>query len=225
MEPGTVVSIDGTAWELDGDDTMIARKVRFAPIAGLTPMLCVGEPDGGTTADAADFVFRVSGSFLGCFAHDPTNFGRVLDEALALGAAGCPASMPGRSAGLEFKAGAYHNERTIEIRDTPPFDGEAVLKAEDVNGDHRHRFAGSCQTKERPGVRPTPRHATGNFVPLYYCVLDASREVGQAGMESPHPEDNSGQTWRLAWTGTVVHDARADDSGQRILVVGCDGPY
>lgn len=55
--PGTVVSIDGTAWELDGDDAMIARKVRGADAAGLTPMLCVGEPDGGTTADAADFVF------------------------------------------------------------------------------------------------------------------------------------------------------------------------
>src|SRR5512141_1868504 len=40
------------------DDAMIARKVRAAGAAGLTPLLCVGEPHGGSAAAAADFVFR-----------------------------------------------------------------------------------------------------------------------------------------------------------------------
>ena len=146
------------------DDAMIARKIRAADAAALTPLLCVGEPDRGPAADAADFVYRqikaavdgdwelagrlviayepvwaigaaepadavyvsdvvrhlrgsltasglkslpviyggsakpgllptldgVSGLFLGRFAHDPANFGRVLDEALLL-AEGFPA--------------------------------------------------------------------------------------------------------------------------------------
>lgn len=140
------------------DDAMIARKVRAATDAGLTPLLCVGEPDGGSAAAAAEFVYRqirsavegdwalaagiviayepvwaigaaepagagyvsdvvrrlrshlaasgleglpiiyggsakpgllpgldgVSGLFLGRFAHNPANFGAVLDEALLL---------------------------------------------------------------------------------------------------------------------------------------------
>ncbi|MCU1547385.1 MAG: triosephosphate isomerase [Arthrobacter sp.] len=140
------------------DDSMIALKVRAADDAGLTPLLCVGELDGGQPAAAADFVYHqiesavegdrdlasrltiayepvwaigaaepaaaayvsdvvqrlrghlaaagleelpviyggsakpgllpaldgVSGLFLGRFAHDPANFGRVLDEALLL---------------------------------------------------------------------------------------------------------------------------------------------
>ncbi|WP_026539078.1 triose-phosphate isomerase family protein [Arthrobacter sp. 9MFCol3.1] len=149
------------------DDAMVARKVRAAAEAGLTPLLCVGEHDGGQPAAAADFVYRqiesavdghwdlaghlvvayepvwaigaaepaaaayvsdvvlrlrdqlttagvpglpviyggsakpgllptlegVSGLFLGRFAHDPVNFGRVLDEALLL-AEGLPATGP-----------------------------------------------------------------------------------------------------------------------------------
>ena len=150
------------------DDAMIARKVRAADDAGLTPLLCVGETERGEPAAAADFVYRqiesavdgdwdlagrltiayepvwaigaaepaaavyvsdvvqrlrglleaaaglrelpviyggsakpgllptldgVSGLFLGRFAHDPTNFGTVLDEALAL-AEGFPAAGP-----------------------------------------------------------------------------------------------------------------------------------
>lgn len=140
------------------DDAMVALKVRAADDAGLTPLLCVGERDGGQPAAAADFVFRqiesavdgdwdlagrlvvayepvwaigaaepaaaayvsdvvnrlrdqltaagvpglpviyggsakpgllptlegLSGLFLGRFAHDPVNFGAVLDEALLL---------------------------------------------------------------------------------------------------------------------------------------------
>ncbi|MET3920070.1 triose-phosphate isomerase family protein [Arthrobacter sp. UYEF20] len=141
------------------DDAMVALKVRAADDAGLTPLLCVGEHDGGQpVAAAADFVYRqiesavdgdwdlagrltvayepvwaigaaepaaatyvsdvvrefrgrlaaaglqdlpviyggsakpgllptlegVSGLFLGRFAHDPANFGTVLDEALLL---------------------------------------------------------------------------------------------------------------------------------------------
>lgn len=140
------------------DDAMVARKVRAADDAGLTPLLCVGEHDGGQPAAAADYVYRqidaavdgdwklagrltvayepvwaigaaepaaaayvsdvvqrlraqltvagvpevpviyggsakpgllptlhgVSGLFLGRFAHDPVNFGAVLDEALLL---------------------------------------------------------------------------------------------------------------------------------------------
>lgn len=140
------------------DDAMVARKVRAADDAGLTPLLCVGEYDGGQPAAAADYVYRqiesavdgdwnlagrltvayepvwaigaaepaaaayvsdvvqrlraqlaaagvhelpviyggsakpgllptlegVSGLFLGRFAHDPANFGTVLDEALGL---------------------------------------------------------------------------------------------------------------------------------------------
>ena len=149
------------------DDAMVARKVRAADEAGLTPLLCVGERDGGQPAAAADFVYRqielavdgdwdlagrlvvayepvwaigaaepaaaayvsgvvqqlrdqlttagvpglpviyggsakpgllptlegVSGLFLGRFAHDPVNFGTVLDEALVL-AEGLPATDP-----------------------------------------------------------------------------------------------------------------------------------
>ncbi|GIU56592.1 triose-phosphate isomerase family protein [Arthrobacter sp. NicSoilC12] len=149
------------------DDAMVALKVRAADDAGLTPLLCVGERDGGQTAAAADFVFGqiesavdgawdlagrlvvayepvwaigaaepaaaayvsdvvrrlrdqltaagvpelpviyggsakpgllptlegVSGLFLGRFAHDPVNFGTVLDEALLL-AEGLPATDP-----------------------------------------------------------------------------------------------------------------------------------
>ncbi len=37
---------------------MIARKVRAAAAAGLTPLLCVGEPDHGSAAGAAEFVYR-----------------------------------------------------------------------------------------------------------------------------------------------------------------------
>lgn len=140
------------------DDAMVALKVRAADDAGLTPLLCVGERDGGQPAAAADFVFRqiesavdgdwdlagrlvvayepvwaigaaepaaaayvsdvvsrlrdqltaagvpglpviyggsakpgllptlegLSGLFLGRFAHEPVNFGAVLDEALLL---------------------------------------------------------------------------------------------------------------------------------------------
>ncbi len=140
------------------DNVMIARKVTAAAAAGLTPLLCVGEPGAGAAAGAADFVFGqieaavardwtlagrlviayepvwaigapepaaagyvsdvvrllrdrlrvlgvrelpviyggsakpgllpaldgVSGLFLGRFAHDPANFGKVLDEALTL---------------------------------------------------------------------------------------------------------------------------------------------
>ncbi|HSO15881.1 MAG TPA: triose-phosphate isomerase family protein [Arthrobacter sp.] len=147
------------------DDAMIARKVRAAAAAGLKPLLCVGEPDHGSAATAAEFVYRqirsavdgdwelagrlvlayepvwaigaeepaaagyvsdvvrrvrshlttsrlenrpviyggsakpgllpaldgVSGLFLGRFAHDPANFGAVLDEALLLAEA-VPAS-------------------------------------------------------------------------------------------------------------------------------------
>lgn len=40
------------------DDAMIARKVRAAAVAGLTPLLCVGERDCGNAASAADFVYR-----------------------------------------------------------------------------------------------------------------------------------------------------------------------
>ncbi|WP_426976272.1 triose-phosphate isomerase family protein [Pseudarthrobacter sp. O4] len=143
------------------DDAMVALKVRAADDAGLTPLLCVGERDGGQPAAAADFVYRqielavdgdwdlagrltiayepvwaigaaepagaayvsdvvqrlrgqlaaaglrelpviyggsakpgllptlegVSGLFLGRFAHDPANFGTVLDEALLIAAA------------------------------------------------------------------------------------------------------------------------------------------
>jgi triosephosphate isomerase len=142
------------------DDAMVARKVRAADAAGLTPLLCVGENDRGQPRAAADFVYRqiesavdndwalasrltvayepvwaigatkpaapdyvsdvvrrlrdqlaaagirelpviyggsakpgmlpalkgVSGLFLGRFAHDPVNFGSVLDEALQLAA-------------------------------------------------------------------------------------------------------------------------------------------
>ncbi|SKB49345.1 triosephosphate isomerase [Arthrobacter sp. 49Tsu3.1M3] len=149
------------------DDAMVTRKVRAAGDAGLTPLLCVGERDGGQPAAAADFVFRqiesavdgdwdlagrlvvayepvwaigaaepaaaayvsdvvqrlrdqltfagvpglpviyggsakpgllptlegVSGLFLGRFAHEPVNFGTVLDEALVL-AEGLPATDP-----------------------------------------------------------------------------------------------------------------------------------
>lgn len=147
------------------NDAMIARKVRAAAAAGLTPLLCIGESDHGSAADAAACVYRqvrsavdgdwelagrlvlayepvwaigaaepaaagyvsdvvrqlrshlapaglenlpviyggsakpgllptldgVSGLFLGRFAHDPANFGAVLDEALLL-AEGIPAS-------------------------------------------------------------------------------------------------------------------------------------
>ena len=140
------------------DESMIALKVSAAVDAGLTPLLCVGEPEILEPAAAADTVYRqikaavsgdwtvasrvviayepvwaigaaepasagyvsqvvealrdslaqhgltglpiiyggsakpgllpqlngVSGLFLGRFAHDATNFGRVLDEALAL---------------------------------------------------------------------------------------------------------------------------------------------
>ncbi|MFK0041127.1 triose-phosphate isomerase family protein [Paenarthrobacter sp. NPDC090517] len=140
------------------DESMIALKVSAAVEAGLTPLLCVGEPEILDPAAAADTVYRqikaavsgdwsvasglviayepvwaigapepasaeyvsqvvaalrdslsrhglsrmpiiyggsakpgllpqlngVSGLFLGRFAHDATNFGRVLDEALAL---------------------------------------------------------------------------------------------------------------------------------------------
>lgn len=140
------------------DEAMIARKIRAANDAGLTPLLCVGEPESSEPAAAADFVYRqiesavggdwnlaaglviayepvwaigaaepaapgyvcdvvrqlqghlaaagvpglrviyggsakpgllpvldgVSGLFLGRFAHDPANFGAVLDEALLL---------------------------------------------------------------------------------------------------------------------------------------------
>ncbi|WP_091465857.1 triose-phosphate isomerase family protein [Paenarthrobacter nitroguajacolicus] len=140
------------------DESMIALKVSAAVDAGLTPLLCVGEPETLAPAAAADTVYRqikaavsgdwsvasglviayepvwaigaaepasaeyvsqvvdalrdslaqhdlarlpiiyggsakpglfpqlngVSGLFLGRFAHDATNFGRVLDEALAL---------------------------------------------------------------------------------------------------------------------------------------------
>ncbi|AXJ10156.1 triose-phosphate isomerase family protein [Arthrobacter sp. PM3] len=140
------------------DDAMVARKVRAAVDAGLTPLLCVGETGHGSPAAAAEFVHGqiasavdgdwtlagrlvvayepvwaigaaepaaagyvsdvvlrlrghlaaaglcdfpviyggsakpgllptldgVSGLFLGRFAHDPANFGRVLDEALLL---------------------------------------------------------------------------------------------------------------------------------------------
>ncbi len=156
------------------DDAMIARKVTAAAAAGLTPLLCVGEPDAGPAAGAADFVFGqieaavagdwalagrlviayepvwaigaaepaaagyvsdvvrllrdrlsahgvrevpviyggsarpgllptldgVSGLFLGRFAHDPANFGKVLDEALdlsrrqGLGLPSAPAARP-----------------------------------------------------------------------------------------------------------------------------------
>ncbi|MCU1520939.1 MAG: triosephosphate isomerase [Arthrobacter sp.] len=146
------------------DDAMVALKVRAADDAGVMPLLCVGERDGGQPAEAADFVYRqieaavdgdwdlagrltiayepvwaigaaepaaaayvsdvvqrlraqltavglrqlpviyggsakpgllptlegVSGLFLGRFAHDPANFGAVLDEALQL-ASGFPA--------------------------------------------------------------------------------------------------------------------------------------
>ena len=139
-------------------EAMIARKVRAAVDSGLTPLLCVGEPETVSPQAAADFVLGqideavsgdwalagklaiayepvwaigaaepasseyvsdvvsrlrrllgrhglaqlpviyggsakpgllpqligVSGLFLGRFAHDPANFGRVLDEALAL---------------------------------------------------------------------------------------------------------------------------------------------
>lgn len=139
------------------DESMIALKVSAAVDAGLTPLLCVGEPETLAPAAAADTVYRqikaavsgdwsvasglviayepvwaigaaepasaeyvsqvvdalrdslaqhglarlpiiyggsakpgllpqlngVSGLFLGRFAHDATNFGRVLDEALA----------------------------------------------------------------------------------------------------------------------------------------------
>ncbi|MFF2245989.1 triose-phosphate isomerase family protein [Arthrobacter sp. NPDC058130] len=149
------------------DDAMVALKVRAADDAGITPLLCVGEHDGGNPAAAADVVYRqiesavdgdwdlagrltiayepvwaigaaepadaayvsdvvqrlraqltaagapglpviyggsakpgllptldgVSGLFLGRFAHDPANFGTVLDEALLL-AEGFPASVP-----------------------------------------------------------------------------------------------------------------------------------
>ena len=149
------------------DDAMVARKVRAAAEAVLTPLLCVGERDGGQPAAAADYVYRqiesavdgdwdlagrlvvayepvwaigaaepaaaayvsdvvqqlrdrlttagvpglpviyggsakpgllptlegISGLFLGRFAHDPVNFGRVLDEALLL-AEGLPAPDP-----------------------------------------------------------------------------------------------------------------------------------
>ena len=40
------------------DDAMVALKVRAADDAGITPLLCVGERDGGQPAAAADFVFR-----------------------------------------------------------------------------------------------------------------------------------------------------------------------
>ncbi|YCK80885.1 triose-phosphate isomerase [Arthrobacter sp. D3-18] len=140
------------------DESMIALKVSATVDAGLTPLLCVGEPEILNPAAAADTVYRqikaavsgdwsvasrvviayepvwaigaaepasagyvsqvvealrdslaqhgltglpiiyggsarpgllpqlngVSGLFLGRFAHDATNFGRVLDEALAL---------------------------------------------------------------------------------------------------------------------------------------------
>ena len=140
------------------DESMIALKVSATVDAGLTPLLCVGEPEILDPAAAADTVYRqikaavsgdwtvasrvviayepvwaigaaepasagyvsqvvealrdslaqhgltglpiiyggsakpgllpqlngVSGLFLGRFAHDATNFGRVLDEALAL---------------------------------------------------------------------------------------------------------------------------------------------
>jgi triosephosphate isomerase len=146
------------------DDAMVALKVRAADDAGVMPLLCVGERDGGQPAEAADFVYRqieaavdgdwdlagrltiayepvwaigaaepaaaayvsdvvqrlraqltavglrqlpviyggsakpgllptlegVTGLFLGRFAHDPANFGAVLDEALQL-ASGFPA--------------------------------------------------------------------------------------------------------------------------------------
>lgn len=149
------------------DDAMVGLKVRAADDAGLTPLLCVGERDGGQPAAAADFVFGqiesavdgdwdlagrlvvayepvwaigaaepaaaayvsdvvrrlrdqltaagvpglpviyggsakpgllptlegLSGLFLGRFAHDPVNFGAVLDEALLL-AEGLPAADP-----------------------------------------------------------------------------------------------------------------------------------
>lgn len=140
------------------DDATVARKVKAADAAGLTPLLCVGEETTGEASDAAAHVYRqiqtavggdwelaarlliayepvwaigaaepaggtyvsdvvellrlhltrhglgalpviyggsakpgllptlngVSGLFLGRFAHNPVNFGRVLDEALQL---------------------------------------------------------------------------------------------------------------------------------------------
>ncbi|MFW0772763.1 triose-phosphate isomerase family protein [Paenarthrobacter nitroguajacolicus] len=148
------------------DEAMIALKVRAAVDAGLTPLLCVGEPDVLPAEAAADTVYQqvkdavsgdwsaasrlviayepvwaigapepasaeyvsqvvaavrdslsrhglartpiiyggsakpgllpqldgVSGLFLGRFAHDATNFGRVLDEALS----SCTADAPKR---------------------------------------------------------------------------------------------------------------------------------
>lgn len=40
------------------DDRVVALKVRAAVDAGLTPLLCVGEPELSTPEDAAELVFR-----------------------------------------------------------------------------------------------------------------------------------------------------------------------
>ncbi|MDN4642385.1 triose-phosphate isomerase family protein [Arthrobacter sp. PsM3] len=161
-------------------DAMIARKVRAAADAGLTPLLCVGEFDRGEPAAAAAFVHGqirsavdgdwdlaarlviayepvwaigatepadagfvsdvvrqlreqlavsglgnlpviyggsakpgllpaldgVSGLFLGRFAHDPGNFGAVLDEALLLAEDMAVAAIPGTAAAVSVPASA-----------------------------------------------------------------------------------------------------------------------
>lgn len=160
------------------DDAMVARKVRAADDAGLTPLLCVGEPDRGEPTAAAEFVFGqirsavdgdwgqaaglviayepvwaigaaepaaagfvsdvvrqlrgrlaasglgdlpviyggsakpgllpalkgVSGLFLGRFAHNPANFGAVLDEALLLAGGIAGTAIPGTAAAASAPA-------------------------------------------------------------------------------------------------------------------------
>lgn len=102
-EPGvSLVEIDHAErrQHFGEDNAMIARKVTAAAAAGLTPLLGAAEPaTAGYVTDVVRLLRErhsangmpelpaldgVSGLFLGRFAHYPANFGKVLDEALAL---------------------------------------------------------------------------------------------------------------------------------------------
>ncbi|GAA1770851.1 triose-phosphate isomerase family protein [Agromyces humatus] len=124
-------------------DEIVARKVRAALDTGLTPLLCIGETDRGTVADAVEFCRAQVASALGDSRHALSSVVLAYEPIWAIGASE-PAPAEYVSAVVAGLRAALHAERPDVAHATSGSDADVAV----IYGGS----AGPGLLRELPGV-------------------------------------------------------------------------